>query len=134
MYNQREAMMTFDTESVGDTAEELNLTPADIERALKISQAYDKHHKRNKTRRNIEREKLLREKHLAEQKLAHPDQCFCYDDGIIVERMFDLDGILRTERWKDIDYFGQWRGAYYDMPVYRCSYCGKGYINNPARG
>jgi hypothetical protein len=118
------ASMTFDSESINDTAKELSLSPAEVERALKVAKAYSKHHQRNKARRIAEREKMLRDRALEELKLAHPERCFCVEEGIDVEHGYDSE-VIRYVTRKSFSYIGVWTGEYYDDPVYRCSNCGK---------
>ena len=117
--------MIFDSESVNETAKELSLTPAEVERALKIHAAYARHSKRLSNRRRMERERFLREKALAAEKLAYPGRCFCIEDGLETKHDYKSDQVVRYVTRKQLSYLGAWSGEYYDDPVYRCSTCGK---------
>ena len=117
--------MIFDSESVYDTAEELNLTSAEVERALKIHAAYARHSKRLSNRRKLERQRFLKKKMLAAEKLHNPERCFCIEDGISVERDANSDEVIRCETRKFFTIVGIWTGTYENYPIYRCKNCGK---------
>lgn len=118
--------MTFDEDAVARAATELDRSPDEVKAALLVWQTYRKYQKQNKQRRKLHQAHLLAQRQLEEEKRQHPEQCFCLEDGLEVERNPDKDNILRyVTRYYPYDYEQK---SPYQVPIYECSRCGKEYI------
>lgn len=118
----------MDTEIKERTAQDLNCSIEDVERAIRIYKTYSKFKGQEKQKRKREKERSTEVFVLQQLKDAHPEQCFCDEDGIEVERSRDTDEIIRYEERYRRSIVGELVGPTYQEPIYRCPHCGKEYI------
>jgi hypothetical protein len=109
-------------------AQELGITRAEVERAVKVYTVYRKHRNRLKEMRYLAGVEALNRKQLAEAKIKYPDKCFCIEEGIDVKRDWKNDKIVRYEKVPEFFPFSYTKtGRLNDDPVYVCSNCSKEY-------
>lgn len=108
------------------TAQELGITMAEVERAVKISTVHRKHRKQLRERRRQANVEALNRHQLAEAKAKYPDQCFCIEEGFDPKHDWNTDPIIRYQETKCYHPFTAIpTGEYYDDARYKCSRCGK---------
>lgn len=101
------------------------LTREEVIKALEIAKSYDRHYSRFKFARRQERQVFLAKRELEKQKAAHPERCFCIEDGLEVEHDLDTIKVLRVEKRPYYAYPTMERIGDYDEPIYECPRCGK---------
>ena len=117
--------MLYDEDALKRAAQQLGISVNDLEKSLKVQAVYERFKRENKTVRRTQREKARQSRELEESKGAHPDWCFCEEDGIEVERNYDTDEVVGQITL----HFGPHlpENAYQEN-VYKCDRCGKKYI------
>ena len=116
----------LDSEALKLTSEQLSVSEETILEALKIESAYRKIHQSLKDKRKAERQKVIAKWHVEKTKEEMPDWCFCEEEGFAVKRLFEEDGILEhITMYSHSDFYKEHP---YQDPIYRCSRCGKKYM------
>jgi hypothetical protein len=107
------------------TAQELGITVAEVEWAVKISVVHRKHRKQLRERQRMANAEALNKHELAEAKAKYPNQCFCIEEGLDPKHDWNSDKLIRYDKKRRYTYLGFSTEEFYDDPIYTCSTCGK---------
>ncbi len=108
--------------AIQKTATELKCLTEDVERAVRIYKVYSKHKGAAKAARKERRSQILADFDLKQRMDAHPENCFCDELGIEVERNLNDEPIRYEKGLHPIH--GRLAKAI-QIPIYICSHCGK---------
>ena len=118
--------MFYDEEAVKEVAVDFKVSTEWVKKCLSVAECYEKSKKRHRSLREQARKEAARLKQLDDDMAAHPDDCFCEEQGLEVTHDPDKDEVIGS--YKTYGY-GDWGQQYpYDAPIYKCSRCGKGWI------
>ena len=112
--------------AVQNVSNKLGISPDEIHNALTIAQEYDRERQRLRQDHKEKARRLQYQQQLQKEKIAHPDWCFCREDGFEVERKYEGDGIIKYRT--AYSFYDFEKQHPYQEPVFRCSRCGLGYI------
>jgi hypothetical protein len=108
-------------EAIRQTANQLNCSIAEVEKAIEIYRVYRGHKGREKQKRKQLKAAQLQAFAIQKEKDAHPKRCFCDEEGIEVQRSPDTDDVVRYEPGYNT-LLGE-----IQIPIYKCPNCGKEY-------